>query len=447
MKKCHWLTTLMICVFVLALAGCVAPAAPAPVPAAPAAAQAPEATQAPAPAAATACTEPVTLSYWRAGGAGTAEVSDKAKTVIQKFEAANPNIKIKAELIPFPEYDQKSLTSLQAKEGPDILEINSVSLGMFTSKGLVNEIDDLVAGSKSVKKDQFYEGGWNTGIYNGKLWGLPLDTGTRIVLYNKDLFKEAGVKEFGNTVTWPELLDAAGKITNKDKGVYGWGYAFGERWVALYEGLGHFAIQNGAEFISPDMSKVTVNSPAMLETLKFYKELSKFAPPDAVNWNAQQQDEQMFMDGKLGMYVAGFWSLDGVLKSKPDINYGLAEPMGKVAGSSTGGWLISMPAYVEGCKREAAWKFMEFIFQPENNAAWTDLMPNQPASVSLTLQDKRYDQYKEVLPNSRHPIPLHPRLPDMADALQVEVQKYLLDQQSAEDTLAALQTKFEGMLK
>jgi hypothetical protein len=35
----------------------------------------------------------------------------------------------------------------------------------------------------------------------------------------------------------------------------------------------------------------------------------------------------------------------------------------------------------------------------------------------------------------------------MADAIQVEVQKYLLDQQSAEDTLAALQTKFEGMLK
>jgi ABC-type glycerol-3-phosphate transport system substrate-binding protein len=74
-------------------------------------------------------------------------------------------------------------------------------------------------------------------------------------------------------------------------------------------------------------------------------------------------------------------------------------------------------------------------------------MPYQMESVKLTMQDPRYDKFKEVLANSRHPIPLHPRLPEMADAIQVEGQKYLLGQQTAEETLAILQTKLEELLK
>jgi ABC-type glycerol-3-phosphate transport system substrate-binding protein len=444
MKKPRWLSILLICVCIAALSGCVPATSPAPAAQAPAAAEAtkaPEAAQAAAKPA-----DQVTLVYWRAGGASSDQFDEGQMALVKKFQDANPNIKIEPHLIPFPEYDSKSLTALQAKEGPDIIEVNSVSLGMFTSKGLVQPLDDLLSNS-SIKKENFVENAWNTGIYQGKLWGLPLDTGTRIILYNKDLFKAAGVKEFGKTVTWPELLDAAKKITNKDKGIYGYAFAGGERWVALYEGFGHYAIQNNARFISDDMTKVEVNSPAMLETFKFYKELAQYAPPDAINWNDQSIYQQQFIDGKIGMYIAGFWSLDAVLKAKPDMPYGLSEPMNKVAGSSTGGWLISVPAYTTGAKRDAALKFLEYVFQPEVNAKWTSIMPNQPKSVALTLQDPRYDLFKDVLKNSRHPIPLHPKLPDMADAVQVEGQKYLLGQQTAEETLSKLQTKFEALLK
>jgi multiple sugar transport system substrate-binding protein len=438
-NKSRWLSILLIAVFVASLSGCVPATAPAAAPAAPAAAtEAPKAAEKPA--------EQVTLVYWRAGGASSDQFDDAQMALVKQFEEANPNIKIEPHLIPFPEYDSKSLTALQAQEGPDIIEVNSVSLGMFTSKGLVQPLDELLADS-SIKKENFVENAWNTGIYQGKLWGLPLDTGTRIILYNKDLFKASGVQEFGKTVTWPELLDAAKKITNKDKGIYGFAFAGGERWVALYEGYGHFAIQNNAHFISDDMTKVTVNTPEMLEVFNFYKELAQYAPPDAVNWNDQSIYQQQFIDGKIGFYIAGFWSLDAVLKAKPDINYGLSAPMNKVAGSSTGGWLISLPAYTSGAKRDAAKKFLEFVFQPEINAKWTSIMPNQPKAVALTLQDPRYDLFKEVLKDSRHPIPLHPKLPDMADAVQVEGQKMLLGQQTPEETLAKLQTKFEALLK
>ncbi len=139
----------------VSLAGCT----PVPAPAAPAgeakpAAQA-EPTKAPE-AAAPQSAEQVTLAYWRAGGASSDQFNDKQMALVKKFEDANPNIKIQPQLIPFPEYDSKSLTALQAKEGPDLIEVNSVSLGMFTSKGLVQPLDDLLANS-SIKKENFVD--------------------------------------------------------------------------------------------------------------------------------------------------------------------------------------------------------------------------------------------------------------------------------------------------
>jgi len=435
-NRLAWLGVLIVLATVMT--ACVPPPAAAP------AAEAPKAEE-PAPAPPPAA-EPVELTYWLAGGASTNEIDPRMQEVQKACEEA-ANVKVDVEIVPFPEYDQKSLTALQAQEAPELLQINSVSLGQFTSKGLVNPLDDLIATSEIVKKENFPEGGWNSGIYEGKMWGLPLDTGTRIVIYNKELFKEAGIEEFGDEVTWPELLAAAEKCTDKEKGVYGWSYAAGERWVNLYENFGHFAIQNDARFLSDDMTQVLVNSPEMLEAFKFVKEMAQYAPPDAVNWNAQSIYEQLFTENKICMYLGGHWSVDAILGLKPDVPYGLAKPKGKIAGSSTGGWLVSMPGYLTGEKRDAAWKFMECLFTPEHNAKWTTILPYQPKAVELTMQDPRYTPFKEILANSRHPIPLHPRLPEMADAVQVEGQKFLLDQQTAEEALQNLQTKFEELLK
>ncbi|MCC7450806.1 MAG: extracellular solute-binding protein, partial [Anaerolineae bacterium] len=263
--------------------------------------------------------------------------------------------------------------------------------------------------------------------------------------WNKKLFQDAGVKPFGETVTWDELLAAAKAINAPDKGIYGWGYAAGERWLSLYDGFGHFAIQNDAKFIDDD-GKVVTDSPAMLETLKFYYNLTRFSPADAMNFNTLAQMEQLFADGKLGMYIAGWWSMDGVIKTNPKTEFGIAMPGNKVVGSSTGGWIVSIPNHVGGAKRDAAWKFMQFIFDPTNNAVWTSLVSNQPASPNTKLNDKRYELYLKILKDSRHPLPLIAELPALADALQVQIQQMLLGKLTPEDTQKAITQEFKSIL-
>ena len=386
---------------------------------------------------------PVTITYWRAGGVGGQLGADQQK-ILKAFEDKNPDIKVNVELVPFAEYDQKSQTSMTASEGPDILEVNSVTIGLFVQRGLLLPIDDMLK-SSAIKADQFYKGAWDSTNIKGKVWGLPLDTGTRLVLWNKQLFKDAGVKPFGDTVTWDELLAAAKAINAPDKGIYGWGYAAGERWLSLYDGFGHFAIQNDAKFIDAD-GKVVTDSPEMLETLKFYHDLTRFSPADAMNFNTLAQIEQLFSDGKLGMYIAGWWSMDGVIKANSKLDFGITMPGKKVTGSSTGGWIVSIPKHVEGAKQDAAWKFMQVIFDPTNNAVWTDLVSNQAASPNIKLNDKRYDLYLKILKDSRHPLPLIAELPALADSLQAQIQQMLLDKQTPEDTQKAITTEFKSIL-
>jgi multiple sugar transport system substrate-binding protein len=392
-----------------------------------------------------ACAAGVTLDYWFAGSGDP--LSPVQQAAIDAWNRDNPGIQVKMTAIPFPDYDTKTLAALQAKDGPQILQINSVSLGMFTSKGLVAPIDKLLASSKTLKKESFFPTAWSTVIYNGKPWGLPLDTGTRIIVYNKNLFKKAGVKEFGEFVSWEEILDAAKRINDPAKGVYGYEYAAGEKWVSLYEAIGHYAIQNGAAFLSDDMKKVTINSPAMLETWKFFKDLTRYAAPDNINCNDSNLLNSAFQDDKAGMMLAGFWNLDSVLKAKPDMSYGLSKPKRKVAGSSTGGWVVAIPAYVKPDVQQAAFACLANMFTPENNGKWTTLMVNQPAAQPFTLKEARYGYYKDVLKDSKHPIPLHPKLPTMAEDIRIELQKVLLDQESPEAALKSLDVQLTALLK
>jgi len=54
----------------------------------------------------------------------------------------------------------------------------------------------------------------NAFTYQGKTYGIPKDFNTLGLVYNKDLFKAAGVAEPTNDWTWTDLQTAAKKLTS-----------------------------------------------------------------------------------------------------------------------------------------------------------------------------------------------------------------------------------------
>src|SRR5215469_12156274 len=175
------------------------------------------------------------LSIWACTGCwGTA-----FPRLLTQFEKAHPNVKITTRGIPFANYDTVLSEAFAAGSGPDVVWINtSGDYGLFSSKGYLKNIASSIVGAPNVQQADFYPNEWNEVVLKQGTFGIPIDTDTRVLYWNKTLFKKAGVAPFGSTVTWAQVLAAAKKINSLGGGVSGFRYAGGEKWAMLYNNIG-----------------------------------------------------------------------------------------------------------------------------------------------------------------------------------------------------------------
>ena len=186
---------------------------------APAATTAPEPTAAPT-AAPAAAGEKIKITFWdnRQTESGLSEFQQVA---VDEFQKANPNIEVEVVTVPYPEYQQKLLLAVQSGNPPDVSTVDQIWNSGFAVADAIIPLDDKIAASKSIKKDNFFPGAWDSAGYNGKIWGIPFNVDVwQFTFENLDMLKAAGVDPQSLT-TW-EGLKAAGEKLTKD-GKYGIG--------------------------------------------------------------------------------------------------------------------------------------------------------------------------------------------------------------------------------
>ncbi len=138
---------------------------------------------------------------------------------VKRFEAENPDIKVEVTTIPYPEYQQRLLTAVQAGNGPDVSTVDQIWNSAFAESGAIVPLDDL-AKKSGVKAEAFFPGAWESANYKGHLWGVPFNVDVWFFAFvNKKLFSDAGVDP-ASIVTWEGLEAASKKLTDKSKGQY-----------------------------------------------------------------------------------------------------------------------------------------------------------------------------------------------------------------------------------
>src|SRR5690606_36733176 len=111
----------------------------------------------------------------------------------------------------------------------------------------------------------FYEAAVSTASFDDKVYGVPFRWDAGSMVYNADLFAEAGIEE--PPATWAELKDAAKAL--QDIGVYAYGWPFGEPNNARVRWLNEYYTQGG-EFTEEEDGSVSIDaeaSEAALEVL------------------------------------------------------------------------------------------------------------------------------------------------------------------------------------
>ena len=152
--------------------------------------------QAPGDTAAAGAGPEKTVVVWSFWGTEDPAFIENQRKLAQPFMDAHPDIEV--EPVPTSDrYNEKVLTMLAGGSKLDAVKINSSFLARFVAEGVLRPLDEMVEADAAFKLDEFYPYtiAQNCQIHNGKLYGLPNGESARVVYFNVDMFKEAGLAD------------------------------------------------------------------------------------------------------------------------------------------------------------------------------------------------------------------------------------------------------------
>ncbi|WP_225442567.1 ABC transporter substrate-binding protein [Paenibacillus lycopersici] len=337
------------------------------------------------------------------------------KEMIDEFNKQHPGIKLVTQAMPGSSgYDTQDLSKLTAAiasgSPPDVVNLNGPFIMEVASRGILMPLNDLID-SSGFDLSRFYDYTIKEMSFKGQVWGLPAGMDDRVLYYNKDMFKQAGLDPDKPPTTWDELLDYSKKLTVPSGDSFkqiGFLPNFGNSWFYLY------SIQNNGKFLDDEGKKVLLNSPENVAALDFmvkgYDLLGGAKKTNAYSSSFQSGANDPFLSGKLAMVINGNWVLSDLLRFSPNLNFGVAMPPTPTGGDFktwSGGWAWGVP---KGAKHpKEAFEVVKWLttegpkYQAEaaakyNAAQSRTYIPNWTANIDLN--DYLNKTYIEPLQNA-----------------------------------------------
>ncbi|QAY66326.1 extracellular solute-binding protein [Paenibacillus protaetiae] len=155
----------------------------------------------------------VTITYWQYSYPSKITA---IKKLIEDFEAQNPNIKVVAQDFPYDQYNQKVAAAVNAKKGPEILNLYYGWIPQYVQQGYLQPIPQDLMSTKDI--DNYYIPMVRDSKLDGQYYAIPTAVRSLALFYNKDLFRKAGLDPEAPPKTWDELIKDAQKMTVYDNG-------------------------------------------------------------------------------------------------------------------------------------------------------------------------------------------------------------------------------------
>lgn len=242
-------------------------------------------------------------------GWGTDSEVATFQAMIDQFEAAYPDVEVDYIVVPNDEYMTKLQAMISSDTQPDVFYCNPDYIMQLAMTGNLYDMTDYVANNDLFDQDNIWASALDfyrfdgTNVNVGQIYALPKDVSAFAIVYNKDLFKAAGIeaptKE--NPWSWNEYLEAAQKLTSGegDEKIYG---------SAPYS-LESAIWSNGADWLDSTYTNITIDTPEFIDALQWCADLRikyNVAPTVAEEESLGSYDR--FMQGKIGMMGVGSWA-------------------------------------------------------------------------------------------------------------------------------------------
>jgi multiple sugar transport system substrate-binding protein len=361
------------------------------------------------------------------------------RAMTEAFSAANPDIKVNLEFVPYEGLHDKTVLSQGSGSGYDVVLFDVIWPAEYAENSVLVDVTDRITAEM---KDGVLPGAWTTVEFAEKRYGMPWILDTKYLFYNKEILAAAGIAE--PPKTWADLTAQAQII--KDKGLLEhpivWSWAQAEAAICDYTTL---VSAHGGSFLVD--GKPAFQSDGGLAALQYMVDSynSGVTNPNSKEY-LEEDVRRVFQNGEAAFALN--WTYMYNLANNPTESK-VAGKVGVVAAPGVDG--VSSVSAVNGSMGlgitttsqhpDEAWTYIVFMTSQATQNAY--------ARLSLPIWASSYDDpavtagQEELIAAAKiglaamYPRPTTPSYQEMSANLQQAIQMALLGQSSPADALAA----------
>jgi multiple sugar transport system substrate-binding protein len=372
--------------------------------------------------------------------------------IVNRFQDEHPNVTIDLQYVNSDNALQKATVALQGDQQPDISYQYGTNMPQLATAPKLVDLTDKV-NEPDFNWNDFFEGERAVATVNDHVYGVPALVDNLAVVYNKDMFQQAGIPAPTSDWTWDDLTSAAAALTDTSNQQFGLAFPAdgSETTVWEYEAM---LWEAGGDILNPDNTEAAFNSDSGVRALTALQQMQQDGSlyldfhPDA------GKSEQLMNSGKIGMIITGPWDLS----SFPNIDYGVQvmpsfDPGGShitIAGPDN--WVIfdNGPDNVN-----ASWEFLKFLASPENvlkDSLATSHLPTResveklPAFAEFGKKYPGVDVFAQNLSNVQKARPQVAQYPQVSSFLGQAVVSVLLGKSDPKTALDQAAQQANGVL-
>ena len=385
----------------------------------------------------------VTITLWHTYNEVSPENDMLTKTLIPEFEQQHPNITVDAVPYPYDGFRQALLTALAGGSGPDLARLDIIWTPEFAAQGVLSQLDTTMSDFQTFA-DATFPGSLSTNAYQGHYYGLPLDTNTRILIYNQDMLTKAGID--GAPATIDDVSADCAKVTALGEGNYLFSDGGTSGWNVL-----PWIWSFGGDITDATYSKATgyLNGPKTVAAYEFLAKMvtsgcfsDGFIGSGIDTWGG-------YFGGTIASMLEGPWLYPTAASQYPDFKVNAAlMPAGEGGSISVvGGEDIVM--FNTTAKQDAALEFLRFTQSQDYQLQMSTVgqLTVQPGLLSNDYFKNHpyYPLFLEQLKTARARTPV-PQWNAMEQILTDAGQTILRGDSSAQDALDAAAQQIDALL-
>ncbi|RYQ01761.1 ABC transporter substrate-binding protein [Bifidobacterium pseudolongum subsp. globosum] len=274
--------------------------------------------------------------------------------LIADFEARNPDIHVTQ--IGTADYSKLNSAIQDGYGTPDVVQLEYFALPQYAVSG---QLRDLT--SRTTNYGSFYTpGSWSSVQLDGRVYGVPMDSGPMAFFYNQDVFEQAGV-DAAKIRTWDDYYRAAKKL--KENGVY---IAADDGDASFYNAM--IWLAGGRPYnTSHDGKEVSITLDTDTGTQEFTRFWQQMIDEDLVNTRLDTWSDdwkQALGSGTVASLFAGAWMPSLLLADVPGTAglWRVAQmptAHGNLTNSENGGSALGVLS--SSRRPEASWRFIEYV--------------------------------------------------------------------------------------